>query len=116
MGANNVDHPVRGQRDNSENDKEGNDVLSLRGNPKGPFVKAGFPLWDCEECRAKCSTDEETEGGTHCYACTSQGKRHGHPPHRATKDGEIHGAWQRKGLDAKQQSENHWIDGDADAQ
>lgn len=100
MRAHNVDHPVRGDRRDAQDDEEGNHVILVRLDLVRPLVEVGFPFREHEERGAECCGDEVAEGGAGRDATAGEWECAGYPPDGAAQNGEVHGPGKREGLQA----------------
>lgn len=97
-----VDDPVWGEWCDAEDDEERDDIVFLLAKFFGPTVETGLPLGKGEEGGAKGSTNEIAECSASCDAGAGEGEGDGHAPDCTTEDGEIHGAWERESLEARE--------------
>jgi len=90
MRADNVHDPMWGQGGNAEDNEERYHVFFIGLYFVGPFIEAGFPFWQGEECGPEGGRDEITESGSRGNATADEGKCACDTPDCATKDGEVH--------------------------
>ena len=101
VGTDDVDNPVGGEGRDAEDDEERNDVVHLLAKLLGPFVEVSLALGDGEKGGAEGGADEIAKSGAGSGACASKGEGDGDAPDCPTEDGEVHGAWEREGLEAE---------------
>lgn len=101
MGTDDVDDPVWGERCDAEDDEERDDVVPLLAKFFGPSIEVSLPLGNGEEGGAKGGADEIAKSGAGSDAGAGEGECEGDAPDCTAEDGEIHGAWKRKGLEAR---------------